>query len=158
MIIDLIRSIDLRWLLLLSGAIFMILDLDIVYSISFKEVNCFIFVHSKLQSLVHHESFLSTLWWRAKFAGRPSITLDSQAHFPIIWELVFLSLRLRLWVHIQTPGGPNEPVYKQCQLQMTQYHQVPTGITLWSIISQRTVLNQLKLFSFDDSFDESCTV
>ena len=51
---------------------------------------------------------------------------DFQAHFPIIWEFVFLSLRL----HIQTPGGPNEPVYKQCQLLMTQYHQVPTGITL----------------------------
>ena len=152
MIIYLIRSIDLRWLLLLSGAIFMILDLDIVHSISFKNVNCFIFIHLKLQSPVHHESFLSALWWRAKLAGQPSIILDSQAHFPIIWELVFLSLRLRLWVHIQTPGGPNEPVYKQCQLLMTQYREVPTGITLWFIIPQRTLLNQLDLFSFDDSF------
>ena len=40
-----------------------------------------------------------------------------QAHFPIIWELVFLSRRLRLWVLIQTPGGPNADKFNLSAVQ-----------------------------------------
>ena len=67
---------------------------------------------------------------------------DFQAHFPIIWEFVFLSLRL----HIQTPGGPNEPVYKQCQLLMTQYIKYQL-VSLYDPLSCNALVSTNWIFS-----------